>query len=383
MSDSNLKQTPLTAWHAANGGRMVEYAGYEMPVQYQGVLKEHTNVREKVGLFDITHMGEIYVSGPGARAWISGLITNSLKTAEPGKVTYSAMCREDGGVLDDMLVYCLEEERWLIVCNAANHAKISRWLHDKVPAEGVTLEDRSEVTGLIAVQGPDSKTLLKRLANLDGQGHKVDELDFYTAFLCAGPGGEWLVSRTGYTGEHGYELYLPAADMLAVWEELLAKGEDLGVAPIGLAARDTLRFEVCYCLYGHELSEDWSPLEAGIGWAVKMKKKGGFVGREALAVQKETGVPRRIVCLELDGKGIARQDARVLVGGRDVGFVTSGTHSPTLKKALALALVAADTPETDLAVSVRGREIPCHQVAFPFLSARTKGDPRAERSLSQ
>ncbi len=300
----------------------------------------------------------------------------------PGKVFYTAMCREDGGVLDDMLVYCLEQERWLIVCNAANHAKITAWLRDKKPAAGVELEDRTDVTGLIAVQGPLSRTLVQRLGLLAGRAADIEALDFYTAFTCEGPGGEWLVSRTGYTGEHGYELYLPAADMPAVWEELLAKGADLGVAPIGLAARDTLRFEVCYCLYGHELTEDISPLEAGIGWAVKMKKKGGFVGREALAAQKEQGVPRKLVCLELDGKGIARQDARVLADGRDVGFVTSGTHSPTLKKALALALVAADAPTENLAVDVRGREIPCHVVAFPFLSARTKGDPQAERSLS-
>jgi len=382
VSDSNLKQTPLTTWHAEHGGRMVEYAGYEMPVQYEGVLKEHTTVREQVGLFDITHMGEIHVTGPEARAWISSLITNSLKTAAPGKVFYTAMCREDGGVLDDMLVYCLGEERWLIVCNAANHAKIAGWLEDRKPAAGVELEDATAVTGLIAVQGPRSRELVRRLALLEGRASDIEALDFYTAFTCEGPGGEWLVSRTGYTGEHGYELYLPAADMLAVWEELLQKGADLGVAPIGLAARDTLRFEVGYCLYGHELSEEITPLEAGIGWAVKLKKKGGFVGREALAAQREQGVPRKLVCLELDGKGIARQDARVLAAGQDVGFVTSGTHSPTLKKALALALVAVDTPEKDLAVDVRGRHIPCHVVAFPFLSARTKGDPQAERTLS-
>ncbi len=382
MSEINLKQTPLTAWHASHGARMVEYAGYEMPVQYEGVLAEHAVVREKVGLFDITHMGEIYVTGPESRAWISSLITNSLKTSVPGKVVYNAMCRADGGVLDDMLVYCLAEERWLVVCNAANHNKIIAWMQDNLPAAGVTLDDQSDSIALVAVQGPESRELLQRLDSLAGLKTDIDGLDFYTALVHEGPGGQWLVSRTGYTGEHGYELYLPNADAVAVWEELLAKGEDLGVAPIGLAARDTLRFEVCYCLYGHELREDITPLEAGISWAVKMKKKGGFMGREALLTQREQGVPRRIVCLELDGKGIARQDARILVDGRDVGYVTSGTFSPTLKKALAMALVEKELPEGELVVDVRGRHIPCHTVAFPFLSARTKDDPRADRSLS-
>ncbi len=382
MNETNLKQTPLTAWHAEHGARMVEFAGYEMPVQYEGVLAEHARVRDKVGLFDITHMGEIYVTGSGARGWISGLITNSLKKSEPGKVVYNAMCNDAGGVLDDMLVYCLAEERWLIVCNAANHDKIVRWLEKNLPEEGVTLDDQTDSIAMIAVQGPVSRELVQRLDTLVSCAGKIAQLDFYTAFTHDGPAGEWLVSRTGYTGEHGYELYLPNADALAVWEELLAKGKDLGVAPIGLAARDTLRFEVCYCLYGHELGEDITPLEAGISWAVKLKKKGGFLGREALLAQKENGVPRQIVCLELDGKGIARQDARVLVQGQDIGYVTSGTFSPTLKKALALALVEKELPEGDLVVDVRGRHIPCHTVAFPFLSARTKDDPQAARSLS-
>ncbi|MCB1184521.1 glycine cleavage system aminomethyltransferase GcvT [bacterium] len=376
-----LKTTPLTAWHRAHGAKMVPFAGFEMPVQYEGVLAEHAAVRERVGLFDITHMGEIFVTGPDAEAWLDGLITNRITGVEVGKVTYTAMCRADGGVLDDMLVYRLGAERWLVVCNAANHAKIAAWLADHRPAAGVALDDASDRTALIAVQGPDSRDLVGRLAHLAAHVDTIGGLDFYTCFTCDGPGGEWLVSRTGYTGEHGYEIYLPHADAVAVWEELLAQGADLGVAPIGLAARDTLRFEVGYCLYGHELGEDITPLEAGIGWAMRLKKP-AFVGKEALEVQKRTGVPRKLVCLEITGRGIARQDARVLCDGRDVGYVTSGTHSPTLKQALALALVASDVPaDGDLAVDVRGKPIACRITTFPFLSARTKGDPRAERSL--
>jgi len=379
---SDLKTTPLTEWHRRHGARMVPFAGYEMPVQYEGVLAEHAVVREKVGLFDITHMGEIYVTGPGAEAWLDGLITNRVTGAAIGKVTYTAMCREDGGVLDDMLIYRLGAERWLVVCNASNHTKIAAWLEDHLTAAAdVTLDDVSDETALIAVQGPDSRELLCRLDALSDSVERVAGLDFYTGFTLAGPDGEWLVSRTGYTGEHGYELYLPNGAAAAVWEELLVKGDDLGVAPIGLAARDTLRFEVCYCLYGHELEEDITPLEAGIGWAMRLKKK-TFIGREALAGQKAAGVPRKLICLEVTGRGIARQGAKVLHDDREVGYVTSGTFSPTLKKALALALVQSDTPAGELVVDVRGRPIACRTVDFPFLSARTKGDPRAERTLS-
>ena len=381
MSEStNLKSTPLTDWHKQHGGKMVPFAGFEMPVQYEGVLAEHACVREKVGLFDITHMGEIFVSGPGAEAWIDSLVTNRVAGISIGKIVYNAMCRQDGGVLDDMLVYRLGETDWMIVCNASNHAKISGWLETKLPAEGVELDDQSDRMALIAVQGPDSRELLCRLENLAGKTSDIEDMKFYTAFTHEGPGGRWIVSRTGYTGEHFYVLYVPNGDAVVIWEELLAKGEDLEVAPIGLAARDTLRFEVCYCLYGHELEEDITPLEAGIGWAVKLKKE-DFIGRDALVLQKGEGVPRRIVCLEITGRGIARQGARVLSGGRDVGLVTSGTFSPTLKKPLAMALVDAAVPEGDLAVDIRGRTIECRIVSFPFLSARTKGDPRSERTL--
>ncbi len=383
MSDSvDLKTTPLTMWHREHGARMVPFAGYEMPVQYEGVLAEHEVVRENVGLFDITHMGEIEVTGGGAEAWLDGLITNRVSGTAVGEVTYTAMCKQDGGVLDDMLIYRLGIERWLVVCNASNHEKISAWLDQHLTAAAdVALNDISYETALIAVQGPESQELLCRLGAMADATDQVAGLEFYESFMLAGPGGEWIVSRTGYTGEHGYELYLPNGAAVAAWEELLIKGADLGVAPIGLAARDTLRFEVCYCLYGHELQEDITPLEAGIGWAMRLKKP-AFIGREALLAQKAAGVPRKLICLEMTGRGIARQGAKVLDGEHEVGYVTSGTFSPTLKKALALALVADGTPAGELVVDVRGRPLACRTVAFPFLPARTKGDPRATRTLS-
>ena len=379
---TELKQTPLTAWHRDHGARMVPFAGFEMPVQYEGVLAEHAAVREQVGLFDITHMGEMHVTGAGAEAWLSSLVTNRIVGMEPGKVVYTTMCNEEGGCLDDMLVYRLGETAWLVVMNAANHDKIAAWMRRHAAGVAdVALDDASDRTGLIAVQGPNSRDLVTRLAALAGQADRVDQLDFYTHFLTDGPGGPWIVSRTGYTGEHGYELYLPAGDMLAVWEELLDRGADLGVRPIGLAARDTLRFEACYCLYGHELSEDWTPLEAGVGWAVKLKKKHGFIGRDALAAQKEAGLPRTLVGLEADGGPIAREGSRVFADGRDVGHVTSGTFTPTLQRKLALALIETASADAELTVEVRGKRLACTRVPLPFLTARVKGDPNAERTL--
>lgn len=376
-----LRETPLTDWHRTHGAKMVEFAGFSMPVQYQtGVLSEHAAVRQKVGLFDITHMGEIYVTGKGAGGWLDGLVTNNLVGIPLGKVVYCAMCNEQGGVLDDMLVYRLGEERWLVVCNAANHDKVVSWLEERLPAKDVTLDDASFRTALIAVQGPDSRNLVTRLATLQSHADAICRLNFYSGLTVTAGGAEWLVSRTGYTGEHGYEIYLPNAAALSLWEELLDRGEELGVVPMGLAARDTLRFEVCYSLYGHELTEEVTPLEAGIGWAVKFKK-GDYIGKDVLQQQKAAGVPRRLVGLAVQGRTIARQGATLYARGREVGRITSGTFSPTLKRPLALALVASGYLADDLQVEVRSKSFPCRAVPIPFLFARVKGDPRAERNL--
>jgi len=370
---------------------MVPFAGFEMPVQYEGLQVEHAAVRDGVGLFDITHMGEIYVRGDGAEAWLDGLTTNRVIGLAIGKVLYTAMCATDGGVLDDMLIYHLADADWLVVCNAANHEKIAGWLAERVAdAPDVALDDASDRTAMIAVQGPAALELMHRLAALAGTLDTLDTLEFYTAYVLERPTGDWIVSRTGYTGERGYELYIPWDDALPLWEELLAAGGDLNVKPIGLAARDTLRFEMGYCLYGHELSADWTPLEAGIGWAIRMKKR-DFVGADALRSQKADGVPRRIAGLEiralsLDGKPrpapIARQETPLFAGDRQVGLVTSGTKSPTLNKSLALALLAVDRGEGELAVEIRGKRYPAVAASVPFLAPRVKGDPRAERDLT-
>jgi aminomethyltransferase len=333
-----------------------------------------------VGIFDITHMGEIFVEGPAAGAWLDGLVTNKLAETQPGKVVYTPICRTDGGVLDDMLIYRLAPQRWLVVCNASNHGKIFTWLQARCLPEGVSLTDASFTTSLIAVQGPEALTLLARSTRLADLFPVVAELGFYQALSRPAGSGEWIVSRTGYTGERGYEIYLPNADALPLWEELVAVGADLGVQAIGLAARDTLRFEMGYCLYGHELAEDISPLEAGIGWAVKLKKA-AFIGKEALQQQKAAGVARRLVGLEVAGRTIARQGTPISRDGLVVGRVTSGNFSPTLKKSLALALVDATVPEDGWQVAVRNKTYPCKVVNIPFLAARVKGDPHAERKI--
>lgn len=391
IEPQDLRRTPLTDWHRDNGGRLVPFAGFEMPVQYEGLQIEHAAVRDGVGLFDITHMGEIYVRGDGAEAWLDGLTTNRVIGLAVGKVLYTAMCATDGGVLDDMLIYHLAADDWLVVCNAANHEKIAGWLADRVAdTPNVALDDASDRTAMIAVQGPAAPELMHRLAALAGTLDSLDALEFYTAYVLERPTGDWIVSRTGYTGERGYELYIPWDDARTLWEDLLAAGGDLKVKPIGLAARDTLRFEMGYCLYGHELSADWTPLEAGIGWAIRMKKR-DFVGADALRSQKADGVPRRIAGLEIralsgDGKPrpapIARQETPVFAGDRQVGLVTSGTKSPTLNKSLALALLAVDRGEGELEVEIRGKRYPAVAASIPFLAPRVKGDPRAERDLT-
>ncbi len=384
-----LLQTPLTGWNRARGGRMVPFAGYEMPVQFAGVAAEHAAVRERVGLFDTTHMGEILLRGAGVETWLDGLTSNRVAGMAPGKVVYTAMCAPDGGVLDDMLIYRHEEREWLAVCNAVNRARIVDWLAEH--ARGVAdldLEDASDRLAMIAVQGPASAVLLDRLSALAGVRERISDLDFYAAHELTRPGGNWLVSRTGYTGERGYELYVPWDDTLPLWEELLERGHDLGAAPIGLAARDTLRFEMGYSLYGHELSRDWTPLEAGIGWAVRLKNR-EFVGAEALRALKRDGVPRRIAGLEIHGASvggrerpapIARQETPVYAGDRRVGFVTSGTKSPSLNRSLALAMLDSDRGEAELEVEIRGKRHPAAAASVPFLAPRVKGDPAAERS---
>ncbi|MBN1884072.1 MAG: glycine cleavage system aminomethyltransferase GcvT [Candidatus Krumholzibacteriota bacterium] len=365
------RKTPIYESHVERGGRIVEFAGYEMPVSFEGIVAEHGRVRNGVGLFDVSHMGEIWITGDAARRFADWTVTNNVGKLDAGQICYTTCCNEEGHVLDDLLVYKFGEERILLVVNAANVDKIDAHLRDVVRWD-VHLENRTLETGQIAVQGPASRELLMRIQLCAPIRDEIETMPYYRFVSFEKNGAEVLVSRTGYTGELGYEIYLPAHLALDAWNELLEAGTDLGVAPIGLGARDTLRFEPCYCLYGNELDEKTSPLEAGLSWVVKLKK-GDFIGRDALAAEKEAGPPRSLVGFEIEGRGIARHGFPVMLGGETVGAVTSGTFGPTLGKSLALALVssAAATEEEGFTVDIRGRAVPAARVRLPFYKSRS------------
>ena len=356
------RSTPLEAQHRQCGARMVEFAGWSMPIQYDGLIKEHERVRRAAGLFDVSHMGELFFSGPGALTTLDRLATNDVAALVDGQVLYTPLCNPRGGVRDDVLVYRMDGNRFMMVVNAANMAKILAWSREHLQPQ-TELQDRSDEVALLALQGPRSPDILRRSRLLGDLGERAATLPYYR--FLAGAGEVLAVSRTGYTGEKGYEIYVQASRAPALWEDLLAQGGELGLGPAGLGARDTLRFEVAYCLYGHELEEDISPLEAGLGWTVKLKKP-NFIGREALVRQKEQGVPRRLLGLELADRVIARAGFAVRGQGREVGKVTSGTFAPSLGRSLALALVQSDAAEAPLAVVVRGREVGARRVALPF-----------------
>ena len=360
-----MKKTPLNQTHRQLGARMVDFGGWDMPVQYSGVIDEHLAVRQRAGLFDVSHMGEIEVSGGNALEFVQYLTTNDASTLVDGQVQYSALCYPDGGVVDDVTLYRFNATRYLFCVNAANTDKDFAWMQ-QVLAESkrtdVTLTDRSDEFAQIALQGPKAQDILSSLTELP-----LDELVYY--HFCEGEvaGVDMIVSRTGYTGEDGFELYLPAQDAVDVWGQLMQVGEPHGLKPIGLGARDTLRLEKGYALYGHELSAEISPLEAGLGWITKLGKA-DFVGKAALVAQKEAGLPRRKVALLMQQRGIPREGYAVYCGDQQVGVVTSGTMSPSLKVGVALALVTPQAAkEEKLTVAVRKQRLTAKVVRPPFI----------------
>lgn len=362
---STSRRTPLHDRHVAAGGRLVEFAGWQMPVQYRGVIDEHRAVRGAAGLFDVSHMGEIRVAGRGAESFVQGLTPNDVAKLQPGRAHYSALLTPEGTFLDDLLVYRLADDEFLIVVNAANAASDFRWMAERHAADaddGCVLEDVSESHALLALQGPRAAEILRRLT-----ATALDEIKYYRFAQGEVADRRAMISRTGYTGEHGFELYLAPQDAGAVWDRLLEAGRADGLEPIGLGARDTLRLEAGMALYGHEIDRTTTPWEAGLDWIVKLDK-GDFVGRETLMAERARGPARRLVGIEVTGRGIARDGHRVLAAGRDVGHVTSGTFSPTFEKALGLAYVesALAAPGTELEVDVRGRAVPVRVVPYPF-----------------
>ena len=358
-----LKKTPLHAAHLTSGGRMVPFAGYEMPVQYSGLVDEHTAVRTAVGLFDVSHMGEVMFTGPAALATANRIVTNDLDKLADGQACYTAMVEPGGGIIDDLVVYRFAPDKVMICVNASNRAKDFAWMKAQA-GDACQVEDQSDAWVQIAVQGPKAAELVQRLTEADLSSVKTY---WFVEGLVAGEAA--IIARTGYTGEDGFELYVGAAGGEAVWQALLRSGADLGVKPCGLGARDSLRLEYCYALYGNDIDETTNPLEAGLGWVVKLTKASDFVGKAALQAIKAAGPARKLVPFELTGRGIARPHYPVLVDGERVAEVTSGTMGPSVGKSIGLAyLPTSHSAEgSTFQVEIRGKPVDAVVVKRPFL----------------
>ena len=364
---AELRETALRGRHVDLGARLIPFAGWLMPVQYTGIVDEHRTVRSAAGLFDLGHMGQVRVTGTDALPYLQLITTNDVSALSPGDAQYSLLPNEQGGVIDDIIVYRLPDEPgYLVVVNAANHAKDVAWMqHQRStrPELEVEVEDVSDSLGMIAIQGPTAAAIVAELTDTDLSG--LDPFHIVRATVAGLP---VLAARTGYTGEDGFEFYVPQEQTVALWDALYAAGAARGLKPIGLGARDTLRLEARMPLYGNELADDISPIEAGLGWAVKLGK-GPFIGRDAIAAVKEAGPSRRTVGFQLlERAGSARHGYPVTVDGRDVGVVTSGAHSPTLGSEIGLALVEADVAGVGrpLKIVIRGRPVRAEQVKLPF-----------------
>jgi len=362
-SPDQLHETALIDVHRAAGARLIEFGGWLMPVQYTGILEEHKAVRERAGLFDLSHMGELFVEGDGAGDALAAALVTDPRTLAVGRAHYSMLCAPDGGVIDDLIVYRLGPERFLVVANAGNAVVVSDELATRLGGWRAVLDDRSLATSLVAIQGPAAAGVLGPLTDVD-----LAALRYYAIAEGQVAGVPALVARTGYTGEDGFEIFVDWTRGPEVWAALAEAGASAGVIPCGLGARDTLRLEAGMPLYGNELDRETNPFDAGLGRVVKLDKPGDFVGREALARIAEDGPEKRLVGLTITGRGIARHGYAVERDGAPTGVVTSGTHSPTLGKPIAMAYVAPGDgePGTILAVEIREQPISAEVVPLPF-----------------
>lgn len=356
-----LLTTPCHAWHVSHHGRMVDFAGWDMPVQYSSIVAEHTAVRTAAGLFDIAHMGRLKFTGPDAVPFLDRLVTNDVAGLAVGQIRYALVTNDSGGILDDVLVYRFADSHLLVV-NASNRLKILAWIEQHRAKFDVTVEDLTQSHAMLALQGPKALGLIQPLVDVE-----VGALKYYHGAPARVNGQNGIVSRTGYTGEDGCEVIVPASAALSLWETLIERGAAVGLVAAGLGCRDTLRLEAAMPLYGHELNEMIDPFTAGLAFGVKLDAK-DFIGREALVTAKaNTNRPRR-VGLELAGKRIAREGTPVVAGEETIGQVTSGTFSPTLQRSIAMAYVPAEhsTVGTNLTVEVRGSREAAHVVPLPF-----------------
>ena len=357
-----MKDTALSAIHAALGAKMVPFAGYNMPVSYQGINLEHQTVREKVGVFDVSHMGEFFVTGPNALSLIQRVCSNDASKLEDGEAQYSCFPNEDGGVVDDLIVYRIAAEKWLLVVNASNIDKDWAWINSH-NTMGASLENSSDHYSLLAIQGPKAIQAMQSLTQED-----LSAIKFYTFKINTFAGVEnVIISATGYTGSGGFEIYCKNTQVAKIWTKVLEAGANWGIQPIGLAARDTLRLEMGYCLYGNDIDDTTSPLEAGLGWITKFNKD--FINSESLKKQKEIGVSKTLVGFELSQRGIPRQGYAIVdAQGNSIGRVTSGTMSPSMGKGIGLGYVPMALKEvgSQIHIQIRNKIVPAMVVKLPF-----------------
>lgn len=363
---SELQRTPLRDFHEHHGARLVDFAGWEMPVQYRSILEEHKAVRGAAGMFDVSHMGEVDIRGAQAGEFLDYLVTNDVSKLHPGRVLYSPMCYDHGGVADDLLVYMRAPAHYFLCINAGNIAKDLAWIHKQAASYEVSVTDRSPDYALLAIQGPRAAAVVQTVT-----GAKLDAIKYYHFAEGTIAGVHCLISRTGYTGEDGFELYHAKDDAPALAEALLEAGGPEGLVLAGLGARDSLRLEAGYPLYGHEITAEVSPLSAGLGWTVKLKKESDFIGKAALETEKADGPKQKIIFFKTGDRRIVRPGAEVTTAdGVVMGTVVSGTLSPMLNEAIGSALVSASAAEHSLMVDIRGTKLNLHLVKPPFVELK-------------
>lgn len=358
-----MKRTNFYNIHKKLGAKLVEFAGFEMPIQYSSIIAEHKAVRNSVGVFDVSHMGEVFVKGEKALDFVQHIAVNDASKLQTGRVQYTAMCYEDGGIVDDLLVYKIADDEFLLVINASNIEKDFEWMQ-KHNQFGVELKNESDDYSLLAVQGPNSLKTLQKLTDT-----QID-MEYYHFTKLNMAGVDMILSRTGYTGEVGYELYFKGDEKVAenLWNKIFEAGKEFDIQPVGLAARDTLRLEMGFCLYGNDIDQTTNPLEAGLGWITKLSKQ-NFIGKDALVKIKESGLKRKLVAIMSDEKTFPRHGYDISVNNNKIGTVTSGTVSPMLDKPIALGYVETKFSEigTDVNFLIRGKEIPAKVVKLPFV----------------
>lgn len=365
----DLKRTAVFKGYETYGGKIIDFAGWEMPVQFEGIIEEHEAVRKSAGLFDVSHMGEVEIKGPQALDYVNNLITNDVSLIEDGQIAYSMMCFFDGGIVDDLLAYRYSEGNFLLVINASNIDKDVKWMLDNKGEFDVNIQNISDNVSELAIQGPRAQEILQKLTDANLSDIKF----FYFMDGVMIDGQRCLLSRTGYTGEDGFEIYTSNEAVERLWHRILEEGKEYGIKPAGLGARDTLRFEASLPLYGNELSKEITPLEAGLGMFVKLNKE-RFIGREALLKQKEEGLKRKLVGFEMKERGVPRHGYDVFADGERIGFVTTGYLSPSLQKSIGLALIDIKHTEigSPIEIAIRNKKVKAEVISKAFYKKNYK-----------